>query len=87
MKNLVLILEVAVLMVPAVLAMHFFELDGLELVNELTDGHETTADLDQYAVAALDFDVDATLVESVHSLRFTQEHDLHLLLLRMRVDK
>lgn len=58
-----------------------------ELTDKVTHVHVTTANADENLVALLDLDVHSLGPKLVNALRLPQEHDLHLLLLWVRVDE
>ena len=58
-----------------------------ELADEVTHVHEATANTDKNLVAFLNLDVHSLGPKLVNALRLSQEHDLHLFLLWVRVDE
>ena len=58
-----------------------------ELIDKLSNMEETTTDSDKNLVALLNFEMYFSLSELIHTLRLSQEHDLHLLLFREVVDE
>lgn len=56
-----------------------------ELINELVDVHEATADADLDIVRFVNLEINSTLSKLVHALSFAQEQYFHFLLLRILV--
>lgn len=68
-------------------SLDFFDLGSRVLLDEVVNVHEATADTDLEVVALLNFDVDTLLTEAVHTLRLSEEQDLHFFSLRVHVDE
>lgn len=57
------------------------------LFDEVFHWHVSATDPNEDLVALLNADIDPLVSKLIHTSRFTQEHDLHLLALRIRVNE